>query len=206
MISKWIALGLAFFMPLEVWGGVRINGPGVDLKTDKVVHIAGVITVDSMIQFGAEMIQVAELPGPLVIVINSVGGRVDAGAGMLRMMYMAHTTGVKLVCVVPGVAASMAFNIMSFCDERYAVQDAQMVVHKVESRLDPTIRSTAKNLRKWADQIDIVDEPWRQANTKAMHLTITQYDRYADVETIFTAAQLKRLGYLNAIVQFWEIQ
>jgi ATP-dependent protease ClpP protease subunit len=173
----------------------------IDLRTDKVAVLRGGVDSSTEFVFKRGMVEHYGKPGPRVILINSRGGIVSNGNAMLKEIRLEQSKGVKVICVVEKIAHSMAFNILTNCDVRLAVPKAVMLVHKVALMNAPTYRFTAKNLRDTAEELDRDDEPFRQANAKAMGLSLEDYDLFADNETIWRAETLLQRGYLHGLAQ-----
>ncbi len=173
----------------------------LDVTTEKLTQIVGPINDDMVMQVYLQNERTSWMPGPRIILIDSGGGSVSSGQKLIEMLEAEKAQGILQVCVVTGQASSMAFNLLTHCDVRLAVRDAYMVVHKIFIMGDPGIKMTAKNLRRLADELDRGDEPFRQANCKAMHITLSEYDRKADVDTAWSSEILFRLHYLNGIVK-----
>lgn len=173
--------------------------------TPKVAHAYGVIDDQSAAAFLKEMQETAAIDGERVIMIDSPGGSVTAGIDMIDAVEQEKATGVHVTCIVRHVAASMAFNLLTHCDTRIADQGAMLLFHKIEigGRI-PGIRMTAQNLRKIADELDDLDLRFSIPNAAALGFTPSQYNFYADHETIWDASVLKRLGYLDAIGNYNE--
>ncbi len=167
----------------------------------KVAYVQGEINALTAFQFEVQMRSTEGFEGDRLIVIDSPGGDVQAGNLMIGLIDKEELEGTKVVCVVLHDASSMAFNLLTHCTVRLALQGSLMVVHKIAMTEPPALeRMTAKNLRRLADDMDRQDAPFRQDNAKAMGLTLPDYDRYADNETEWTAAELYRRGYLQAIL------
>lgn len=181
---------------------VDLKGRSV-VRTKKVVYLTDMIDRKSLTDFFSQMKQVKEISGPLLIVIDSPGGEVPSGALMLSgLNAFKMQTGEKVICYVKGQAASMAFNILSFCDVKIGDPRAVYLIHKVAySFLDGMgeERLTAKTLRKYADLIEKDDEPYRRQNAKELHFTLKEYDLLADNDTVFTSAYLLERFYLDKI-------
>lgn len=177
------------------------NAYHVNFNSQKIAHIVGEIDTQTQFRFEMEMESTRDIPGDRLILIDSPGGYVEAGQRMLEVLDVERARGVKAVCVVMGEASSMAFDILTHCDVRLAAPNSHMTVHKIAiSQWDTNARGTAANLRREADELDQIDEPYRKANAKAMHLTLREYDRYADQETSWTASILLQRGYLQGIL------
>ena len=68
---------------------------------------------------------------PIYLVINSPGGSVVAGLQVITTMRIAQSRGVTIKCIVPMMAASMAFQIFAECDERYAFDNSLLLWHPI---------------------------------------------------------------------------
>ncbi len=169
---------------------------GIDLDTKKTIVLHGEVNTFSAITFLADLEAVEDLPGDLLVIIDSPGGDVESGDRMIAAIDAVEASGTRVVCVASHAAHSMAFNLLTHCNVRLATPGTTMVVHKIEiSRID--MRRTAANLRRIADRLDRLDEKYRQANSKAMKLSLKQYDLCADEETEWSALLLYKRGYLQ---------
>lgn len=170
----------------------------ISITTGKVARLYGTVDADSYGRFKLDMIRTKDMPGERVVLINSPGGDVEFGNRMISLMKAEQKQGVKVVCYAFNGAHSMAFNFLSQCDVRIMAPGTMSLVHKIRRGLI-TETATAKNLRKIADDLDKSDEPFRQANAKALNLSLSDYDKYADEETYFTAETLLKMKYLHGI-------
>ncbi len=171
---------------------------GIDIRTDKVLNIIGQINSWSTIVYELSLTRTSLVPGDRVVILNSQGGQVEAGQSILDALLMEkRLSGNRLICVIDGKAHSMAFNILSFCDVRLAVEGSTSVVHKIRTGLTPGEMLTAKKAREIAKEMDELDEPYRQQNAKKMGLSLKDYDRYADDETEWSAKKLLEMKYLH---------
>ena len=173
---------------------------GIDIRTKKVIHLIGPIRRASIREAAREHIETLSIPGDRVVIIDSGGGEVERGQTLIDALMIERSMGVRIVCVAVNHAHSMAFNTLSFCDVRLATAGTTMVAHKIEfGRVLPDIRTTAKNLRMLARELDEVDERYCVQNAKMLHLDRKHYDMYADHENEWTAEQLLAMQYLNGI-------
>ena len=170
----------------------------VDVRSNRVIHIVGPIFSSMSWGFLVEGATTLHGPGARVLIINSPGGEVGLGQKMIDVLLAEREqTGQPLVCAVIGHASSMAFNILSYCDVRLAVQGSEFTVHKIEGDIPDGYRHTAENLRKMAKVLDSIDEVYRKKNAEMMHLSLKAYDHYANQEKSWTVDELLKLGYLN---------
>jgi ATP-dependent protease ClpP protease subunit len=68
---------------------------------------------------------------PIDIVLSSPGGSLIAGYIIVDKMDALRAEGVRFRCVVRSLAASMAFQMLLHCDERYATKHAVLLWHPV---------------------------------------------------------------------------
>ncbi len=203
--KKWfLLLGALLALKCSISRGDAIHvvskEAGIDITTTKIAHLTDVVDFLSKQVFDQEVASTISIAGPRVVIIDSPGGRVDAGNDMIETMELVRARGVKYICVTNHNAHSMAFNFLTHCDVRLATADSQFVVHKIAyGGIEPGTRLTAKALKELADQLEEMDEVFRQLNSKVMHLTLKQYDTYADAQRMWSAATLYFTGYLHGI-------
>lgn len=179
---------------------IHIEADGIDITTTKVARVEGIVDQDMEKRFIGDLFAHKREEGPLVILINSRGGRVDSGRRMLQALRSLNTD--PTICVVEGDAMSMAFNLLSFCNVRLATKGSLLLAHKsaIGGMIPFDIRFTAKLMRETADDMEKEDEPYRQQNAKMLGLTLEQYDVIADQEVMWSADSLVKGGYLHSIV------
>lgn len=111
-----------------------------DAKTTLTQTIDGV--VDQSIFVKAEELMIISQLGKLknvTLFINSPGGSVFAGSVYLNAMQVAQARGARFKCYVPQLAASMAFSILAYCNERYAFEGALFLWHPPRVVLNNTL-------------------------------------------------------------------
>jgi len=81
---------------------------------------------------------------------HSGGGSIYEGIAMGNVIKEARAKGVKVICRVDGLCASMAGVISATCDETHVAKNIRMMVH--EGTIE--VRGSAKTLRKGADHMD----------------------------------------------------
>lgn len=172
---------------------------GIDVFTDKIVRFYGEVNPNSERTFMEGLLASFRSPGDVVILIDSPGGYVVNGAHMIQGLLAFKPPGVRSVCVVTGEAASMAFNFLSFCDVRLALEGRELLFHKVAASGFLPFRMTEANLKAVADELARLDEPYRKRNAKLLGLSLKQYDLMASMEMALKAETLARMGYLHGI-------
>lgn len=91
----------------------------------------------------------------LDIIINSPGGNVMAGLQFISAMEIAQHRGYTIRCSVTVMAASMAYQILSKCDERYAFKGALLLWHPV--RISGYITLTPTDSARLAHDLDTIE-------------------------------------------------
>lgn len=196
------ALLMICILPAKCFGmHVQSVVAGIDLNTTKVVNIVGPIDGKQALEFTAQVAAGVASPGPYLVYINSPGGEVGAGSYMIAIMEGLQKEGVEFVCVVDKSASSMAFNLLSYCDKRLYTPRSYMVVHKIALNELVGERYTARKLRDIALMLDSEDEGFRQKNAPLMHLSLKDYDTYADQESCWTGDILFKRGYFNGVAK-----
>ena len=101
------------------------------LDKKRTINIIG--TVDSGMVDKAKQLEKLSKQSKkdVFLLINSPGGSVAFGELFVSAMGIAKARGVKIKCVVPVYAASMAFSIMLNCSENYVLPNAQLLFHPV---------------------------------------------------------------------------
>lgn len=139
-------------------------GPGQDkavtgrpvLINDRVVEISGGINFDGMKKAQKAVLEfAAQGNDPIWFRINSPGGSVDAGLILVDTM---KAVTAPIHCIVESSAYSMAAIILTFCDRRYAMPHATIMLHEASYGMtgeDPTVRSRHDFLTTYLDRMHI---------------------------------------------------
>lgn len=131
--------------------------PTVELSPDRTIILAGVISgalVRPMIKTLDKLAEDKEKP--IDMVISSPGGSVVAGTIIIDRMEQLKLEGINFRCVVRDVAASMAFQILLHCNERYATPGAFLLWHPVRIFAEGVI--TADMAHVLAKQLKLADD------------------------------------------------
>lgn len=127
---KTLATVVVLALGLTQWG------PRASADADLV--IAGVIG-QQMGQASTDLLKLAETKKYVNILIDSPGGSVYAGWDFMSTMQQVKASGTRLDCYVTGMAASMAFQILNYCDNRYALPYSTVLWHPVRISSDRNI-------------------------------------------------------------------
>lgn len=200
-MKKLIASLLLFFSLAAQAEHVVSPDARVNLDTKKVVHIIGPVNERMAFDVLMEIALTYKIPGDRLVIIDSGGGRVDSGTVILNYLLQEKVYGNRIVCAVKGMAVSMAFNILSFCDVKIAMPDAMMMAHHAFVRgVNPMINWTPDKLRELADELEKNDAPFSEKNAQQLRLTKRQYDKYAAEEHFWSIKELIKCRYLDGVI------
>jgi ATP-dependent protease ClpP protease subunit len=107
--------------------------PTLSVTKGRVVVVAGPIADGNLEPLGAQILAWSQ-SNPKVaidIIIDSPGGSVITGFQFINVMEAVRARGTRLRCFVPNIAASMAFQLLLHCDERYVLTHSFLLWHGV---------------------------------------------------------------------------
>lgn len=145
---------LVFAFAFANLGQAEQKFTSVEVDTSRLIYVRGDIGENSFsIANKIEQFS-SSSTSPIHLLIASSGGSVTLGNQVLSAMNLAHSRGVKLVCYVPVLAASMAFQIFSQCDQRYALRNALLLWHPMKSQISKAMNKEdmlyeSQRLRAW---------------------------------------------------------
>lgn len=120
-------LGTLLFIFIAVTAAI---GKPVTLNPDNTIILSGPIG-DKMYEPVMTALSQLEKSKNIDIIISSPGGSVAVGSLLIDRMEQLKERGVTFRCVVRDLAASMAFQILLHCDERYAAPKSFLLWHSV---------------------------------------------------------------------------
>lgn len=137
-ITMYITLAiLAWFQPASPATARPASGSGhvaaqpPEFHSDRSVLIGGVITGQTLVSFDSALTHLTAEgnTGDIDVVISSPGGIMTVGFMMINLMEDLRARGVRFRCFVPTIAASMAFQLLVHCDERFTTSKALLLWH-----------------------------------------------------------------------------
>lgn len=147
------------------WLGVLLvntafGAPAAELR----VNMSRVVGIDDQIGRNMDKVQSKLLSlgsdksgEPVDIVIDSPGGSVFTGFQFVNAMEEIKGQGTRIRCFVSGIAASMAFQILVHCNERYALSRSFLLWHGVRtSQRGPITSKSAAALHADLAAIDLI--------------------------------------------------
>lgn len=124
--------------------------------------------------------------------VNSNGGSVQEGVAIYNQLKQkaCHKVGY-----VDGVAYSIAFVILQACDERVMGVGTSALIHDMWIEC----QGNAKELRKMADDLDVLMESNRQIFMERSNLEEQQLIEMMDNETFLTPTQCMEYGLIDRV-------
>jgi ATP-dependent protease ClpP protease subunit len=128
----------------------------VELSPEKTIVIGGVISNRMFTPTVEAMEKIASKHKEIDIILSSPGGDVITGSLLIDRMEQLKLRGINIRCVVRDVAASMAFQILLHCNERYATPHSFLLWHPVRVFMQSVM--TADMAQVLAIQLASADE------------------------------------------------
>lgn len=131
-------------------------------RTENTLIIKGPIAGETMQPIAEKMTELLmrdRPPSHISIVIDSPGGSVYAGFRFLAQMKSLQGKGTRIDCYVPGLAASMAFHILTHCDRRVVLEESALLWHRARifvmfgTLTAPASSAVARDLQSIDDHI-----------------------------------------------------
>lgn len=124
--------------------------------------------------------------------INSGGGSVKEGVAIYTQL---RQKASKKIGYVDGVAYSVAFLILQACDERVMGLGTSALIHNMWM----SVAGNAKELRKAADDLDVLMESNRQVFLERSSLEEQKLIEMMEAETFLTPGQCLEYGFIDKI-------
>lgn len=124
--------------------------------------------------------------------INSGGGSVKEGVAIYTQL---RQKASRKIGYVDGVAYSVAFLILQACDERIMGLGTSALVHNMWM----SVSGNAKELRKAADDLDVLMESNRKVFLERSNLEEQRLIEMMEAETFLTPDQCLEYGFIDKI-------
>lgn len=184
-IVSFLMCALLVFGTTPLKAGTKYKVP----KSDRTFYVTGPIDRGALaIANGIERASVAGKE-TIHLVINSPGGVVLVGFQITQAMDIARERGVKVVCVVGVLAASMAFQLLPHCDERYALKKSLLLFHPARVLVNGPL--TATDALTVGHELQKLDRKADKENSQMMGVSKPEWlEKHNRNETLWTAEDL----------------
>ena len=164
------------------------------LQPERTIVIEGPITggIVGPVLSTLDKLVAKDKEAPVDVVISSPGGSLVAGYLIVDRMEALRAEGVRFRCLVRSVAASMAFQLLLHCDERYSTPHAFLLWHPVRVFYQgPLTADMSKVLGK---QMSLSDKMIKDELYKFLPVAKPAIDWHFTNETLHHATQLDKLA------------
>jgi ATP-dependent protease ClpP protease subunit len=157
------------------------------------IYIQDVIDGPSMVEASDKLWMLSKVSKkPINIIINSPGGSVYAGFQFINAMLAAQQRGVTLKCYVSGIAMSMAFQILTYCDHRYALRYSLLLWHP--PRISGFSSFTVERTKSIYRELVAIEKQLVPQLLKTLGLPKRFFMLHYHEETVWTAIRLRRIA------------
>lgn len=132
----------------------------MEVDSKRTAVIDGIIARGNLEPIGDQMLKWADKStDDITLIINSPGGEVLTGFFFINTLEEVKSRGINVRCIVPNMAASMAFQILVHCSERHALSRSMLLWHRVRTFLGfrpvtaPAAAALAADLQRLDDVI-----------------------------------------------------
>ena len=130
------------------------NNPILEQLADMRIVTLGEIEPKSVANTKREIMeQTLRSPDPILLLIDSPGGHVDAGWSLIDFMMMLE---VSIVGLVNGMCASMAVKVLQACTHRWMTRHSHLFLHALKSSLRYSFDDDLNNVVKDDNRISEV--------------------------------------------------
>ena len=167
----------------------NLSARTIVVKKDRTIKIDGVI-YNLQKQSKSIIEWTKKNKDPIFVIINSTGGSVIDGITFMQAIDRVKARGVKVYCIVTGMAMSMATHILSACNYRYAMPTSLVMWHPMAvnaSSLKLTIKTTG-HLNK---QMKLLSTYLDKRLKAALNISEKKYREFEEGEYIVFAYDLK---------------
>ncbi len=166
----------------------------VSINTKRMIPIVGPIGGDTVLRGAAKLQQLLkEGTAPVYLYLNSPGGSVQAGYYFINAMEKAQGLGVKFICVVDDMAASMAFQFLAHCDTRYSMKSSMLLWHPVRVGLFMATLTPAQ-AQTLANDLSYIESVMVPKLKSVLRISDADFTRHYNEETLHYGIELYKLS------------
>lgn len=180
-----------------VSGLAQADSNPVRVNPESAVVIDGVISRGNIDEVGDAILDMAQGGVDQVdMIINSPGGEVITGFMFINKLESAKALGIHVRCFVPEVAASMAFSILTHCDERYALERSFLLWHRARVSMGGLFGQpmTGPELLKAGRDLESMDKLILKEVLSTVDMSEDDIKYHFEAETLHVAVNLHKLA------------
>ena len=182
-----------------------------ELKPERTLYIEGAISFDTLsplfdkVEALTKEAVTNKNKDTINIIISSPGGEVISGNMFINRLIALKGLGVDVDCYVQDMAASMAFQLLTQCSNRYALDTSYLLWHGVRTQMRGPITSlVAASL---LEDLEMMDEAVMIQLEGALALKPNELTRHFERETLWTGQQLRAVapGFMSVSSDYPEV-
>lgn len=201
---------LLLVLPLLLLSGSSSGASTVVVSKEHTVYIRGAIQDDNILPLGEQLVKWAlAKPGvELTIVLDSPGGELYTGFKFMKYLDVVHSQGSTIRCIVRDMAASLAFQILTKCDQRYALPNSLLLWHRVRTGgflvTAPVAARILSILGRWDEELFAEVRgamPLASEDVLRMHFEDETLHRAVELDRDIDSGFLTVLPYIPGLVE-----
>lgn len=168
------------------------------VNSSRLIEIIGVVD-GSVLKKAQQLDKMStESQEPVYMLLNSPGGSVYAGNTFIDSMEVAKARGVKMICVSGVMAASMAFQMLVHCDERFVLKNTNLLFHPMSMSIQ---RARVYELKTLVNYISREEREMAETSRNALGMDSRMFYENYVAETLWSAYILNREapGFLKVV-------
>ncbi len=162
------------------------------VEPDRTITLTGPVGENAMEAAVHLLDLAAKSTDDIYMVINSPGGNVLPGMQLVQAMNIAKSRGIEIRCVVPNLAASMAFIIFANCTDRYAFNASLLLWHPMRVGTDRGM--TEEDARAAAEYMHQLSKPLLRLQWRALGISWKLFMKHYKLETMWSAEALHEVA------------
>ena len=191
MLKKLLILVLSLLIILP---STLAYGAAPKIKPPNIINLSGIINNDSASDL---VVQIHKMNGPVIIIIDSPGGSVFAGLEIIKAI---KHYPEPVMCVVDGIAASMAAVILESCDGRAATIYSVVMLHGGSTQLDERVNE--HELKEATQVLDVVNRAMAEIVAPRLGMTVDEYLALTEAHELwFTARQALEHHVIDKVIE-----
>ncbi|GEM_PF-5767892 len=193
IVVAMLIFGDAYSMPLRPLPLKIIPEIDLTVNADRIVNVRGPITPMASQDFAQDMAEKDNGKDTIYVVVNSPGGGILPGLEMIKRL---EVTKSPVVCVVDGLAASMAALFIASCPVLVAHKYSIIMFHEYSTM----IQGSRKDLRS---QMQLAEAVWNaicRDTSKKMGMTEAEFRRRSAEDWWMNGYDATQIGFSRAVL------
>lgn len=169
------------------------NKIDVNINKKRLVKLTLPITAKMSIDAANKIYNLSAVDKEAIyVLINSGGGQVFSGELVIDSIITAKNQGIEVVCLVSGMAMSMAFNIFLHCSKHIVFNHSKLMFHPVSLRTSG--RFTGEDFTNLSRRLKRMDDRTLNKIREVTGVRRSLIEKWYKEERVFTGKELQTLS------------